>query len=262
MLVPGKYTTPLHKIGENKIVPKLSNFALEVRLANLVVKKVKNSGEKYPDTREDHFKSEREELIKKRESVVEQSYVGLNKTWYQGDIVTDYVSIIDIDAQGYNQGINVIKLPFIPRELNWNTQSSFVAIKPVGRNNPRYHYTGSEDNLEFEVDWHSFDSNRDDVIKNCRAIEALSKSDGDSNPPHRVLLKWGEGDVLFRDITFIVIGAPYTLSRFNKSQYMNNTLQKTDLLPIQAIQKVTLARITRDNLSYKDITQVYSKKYY
>lgn len=262
MIKPDRYTNPIHDIGEKKVVTRLANFALEARLASLLLKKDLISQDKYPDTRENHFKKEREDLKIKKDSEASVSYTNLNRQWYNGDIVTDYVSIVDIDANGYNKGIKVIKLPFIPRELNWNSQSNFVSIRPVGRNNPKYHYTGSEDNLEFEVDWYSLDVNRDDVIKNCRYLESLSKADGDSNPPHRVLLKWGEGDVLFRDITFIVIGAPYTLSRFNKSQYMNNTLQKTDLLPIQAIQKVTLARITRDNLSYKDITQVYSKKYY
>ena len=262
MIIPDRYTNPIHEVGENKIVPKLANFALEARLAGLLIKKEKVISDKYPNTREDHFKKEKQELSNRVNSKVEATYSNLNKDWYKGEVITDYVSIVDIDAQGYNKGIKVIKLPFIPRELNWNTQSNFVAIKPVGRNNPRYHYTGSEDNVEFEIDWHSTDSNRDDVIKNCRLIEALSKADGDNNPPHRVLLKWGEEDVLFRDITFIVLNAPYTLSKFNKAQYINNNLQKVALLPVQAIQRVTLARISRENLTYEDITKVYSKKYY
>lgn len=262
MIKPDKYTNPIHKIGENKTISKLANFALEARLAALLLKKDLTPSDKYPNTREDHFKKEKQELSGRRNNVVEPTYSSLNKAWYTGEVVNDYVSIVDIDANGYNKGIRVIKLPFIPRELNWNTQSNFVAIKPVGRNNPRYHYTGSEDNVEFEIDWHSTDSNRDDVIKNCRLIEALSKADGDNNPPHRVLIKWGEEDVLFRDITFIVLNAPYVLSKFNKAQYINNNLQKVALLPIQATQRVTLARITRENLSYEDITKVYSKKYY
>lgn len=178
-------------------------------------------------------------------------------------VVQDNVTIVDLDYKGFNEGYKKIVLPFIPRELSWDVESSFVGIKPMGRNNPKYHYTGSEDRLEFEIDWHSFDKNRDDVIKQCRNIEALSKGDAYNNPPHRVLLQWGNEDVLFKDMIFLVTSASYKLSQFNKSQLpKGGSLQTTALLPRQATQRVTLVRITGGNLSFDEIIKVNSTKYY
>lgn len=175
---------------------------------------------------------------------------------YKGNPKEDFITIIDIDALGPNKGIRYIKLPFIPKEMAWNSETSYVAIKPMGRNNPKYHYTGGEDKLEFEIDWHSFDSSREDVIRNCRAIEALSKGDGYSNPPHRVMIQWGWQNILFRDIIFIITSAPYRLTQFNKSQKDSIGVVDTAMLPIQAYQKVTLARITTKNLTSNEIQLV------
>ena len=97
-------------------------------------------------------------------------------THNRGNLIEDFVAIIDIDAGGVDQGTDIIKLPFIPKELNYNSESTFVAVKPIGANNPRYQFTGAEDKLEFEIDWYSFDEDRRDVITNCRKIESLSKS--------------------------------------------------------------------------------------
>jgi len=175
------------------------------------------------------------------------------------EIVNDAVYIVDIDYFGFNEGRNVIRLPFIPKELNYNCESSFAAIRPIGRNNPNYHFTGAEDLLEFEIDWYSFESNRKDVITKCREIEALSKNDGYDNPPHRVLLKWGEDNILFRGYTFLVLKAPYRLVQFNKAQRNSQgKIESTSMLPVQAYQTVTLARITDHNLLRTEIEYVSS----
>jgi len=166
----------------------------------------------------------------------------------------DYVAIVDLDFGGYDKGVDVIKLNFIPKELNYNCESAFAAIKPIGRNNPNYHYTGAEDKLEFEIDWHSFDMSRRDVALACRRIESLSKADAYNNPPHRVMLKWGSENILFSDHVFVVLAAPYKFTQFNKAQInQQGELESTYMLPIQAYQKVILGRITRDNLSSADI---------
>ena len=170
-------------------------------------------------------------------------------------IVDEYVAIIDLGRKmDIEKGISTIMLPFIPRELEYNTESMYVAIKPIGRNNPGYHYTGSEDKLEFEIDWHSFDDSRVDVIKNCRAIEALAKGNDYNEPPHYVSLHWGKDGLLFRDHIFVITSASYRLTQFSKG-HMNSsgTIQRTSMLPVQAYQKVTLARVSSKNLSSKDI---------
>lgn len=168
--------------------------------------------------------------------------------------VDDYVAIIDVDYNGYDKGYNIIKLPAIPRELGWTTESLFSAIRPIGRNNPFFHFTGAEDRLEFEIDWFSTSWDKTEVLKNCRMIEALSKADGYSAPPHRVLLKWGQNDVLFSNMYFQVLSASYKFTRFNKA-YLNELgiLERADMLPVQAYQTVVLGRITDHNLSKKEI---------
>lgn len=174
-------------------------------------------------------------------------------------VVEDYVSIIDVDVNGKDQGIEEIRLPFIPREVEVTPDSVFASIRPIGRNNAKYHYTGSEDRISFEIDWHSFNFNRDDVITNCRKIEALSKADAYSRSPHRVMVKWGKGDTLFDGQYFLVLSASYRLSHFNKSYTdTGGNIKDTHLLPIQAHQKVVLGRITTTNLTHNQITYVKS----
>ena len=175
----------------------------------------------------------------------------------QNKIVKDYVAIIDKDYNGIDEGYRTIILPFIPRELDYRCESTFVAIGPIGRNNPFYHFTGSEDRLEFEIDWCSFDEGRKDVITNCRRIEALSKADGYRSSPHKVMLKWSRDEILFQDHLFIVLDASYRLVQFNKSQLnKSGNLDYTSMLPVQAYQKIVLGRITEKNLTKLEIEKV------
>ena len=171
----------------------------------------------------------------------------------------DYVAIIDLDAKGENNQYEVIRLPFIPKELEWNSESAFAAIKPIGRNNPNYHFTGSEDKLEFEIDWYAFDWGRREVIENCRKIEALSKADGYTFRPHKVKLLWGRDSILFDKMEFVVLSAPYKLTQFNKGNIdASGQAVSTQMLPIQAYQQITLGRITSNNLSKIEIEYVAS----
>ena len=243
---------------------KVIQWSLEARRAIVLFRRIKSGdliGHDGPDTRpQPQFDAARNKIKSKQESVISEPDTRNHsfKTTLGVSQVEDYVSIIDIDVNGYNKGHRVIKLPFIPTELNYNVDSNFSAIKPIGRNNPKYHYTGSEDKLEFEIDWFSNDESREDVITNCRILEALSKGDGYNKPPHRVLLQWGTNDILFKDHIFIVTNASYRLLNFNKAQINQKTgeVERTNMLPIQAYQRVSLARVTSTNLLKKEIEYV------
>jgi len=250
-------------------VIKLVQWSLDARRAIILGKRLASGnlfGHDGPDTRrQPQFEKVQEEIAIKQESRTDYStdIRGHSfKTTEGASKVNDYVSIIDIDFGGYNKGHRQIKLPFIPTELSYNPDSVFAAIKPIGRNNAKYHYTGSEDKLEFEIDWHSFTQSRDDVISKCRMIEALSKGDGYNNPPHRVILQWGTNDILFKDYIFLVISASYWFLHFNKAQVnqQSGIIERTNMLPIQAYQKVILARVTRTNLLSNEIEYVASNK--
>lgn len=170
----------------------------------------------------------------------------------------DYISIVDIDYQpdkhNSKRYYSYIQLPFVPRELDYRMGSNFVGIASFGRNNPFYQFTGSEDTLTFEIDWFSKDNNREDVIFNCRWLEALTKGDSYDEVPHRVKIVWGKDNRLFDDSIWLLVDAPYRLSNFVRAYYDNDkNLISAGMLPQQAYQTVTFKRLTKLNRSSKEI---------
>lgn len=141
--------------------------------------------------------------------------------------------------------LEVLQFQFVPREISYNPTSEFVAIQTFARNNPRYHYTGSEDTVEFEIDWHCEEENREDVIKKCRWLEARSKNNGYKEDPPDMLFKWG--NLFTTEDTWIIVAAPYKLSNFDKPYGM---------LPKQAYQNITLKRVTKTNTTYNQIQRI------
>lgn len=138
-----------------------------------------------------------------------------------------------------------IKIQFVPQTLDYLPDSNFVAIASMGRNNPFYHFAGSEDTLKLDLDWHSYDVNREDVIANCKKLEALSKNDGYNAAPHKVKLIWNS--ILFSDAVWQVVAAPYKLSMFHAG---------VNMLPGQAYQFVTLKKVTDHNLTSEEIRKI------
>jgi hypothetical protein len=183
---------------------------------------------------------------------IRQSRVNSNNT-------ADYISIIDIDYVPADHDdkryYSYLQLPFVPRELDYNPESNFVGIASFGRNNPFYQFTGSEDTLSFEIDWHSKENEREDVIFNCRWLEALTKGDAYDEMPHRVVLSWGRDNKLFADSVWLVVAAPYRLSEFVRSfrDPSDNTIVNVGMLPQQAYQQITLKRLTKLNRSTREI---------
>lgn len=187
------------------------------------------------------------------------------------DVIKDYISIVDIDYDPSrhkdSRYYSYLQLPFVPQTLDYAPQSKFVGIASFGNNNPIYHYTGSEDTLTFVIDWFSERNDREDVIFNCRWVEALTKSDAYDEPPHRVKIVWGglnsivtsgfnfNPETLFGDSVWVLVDAPYKLSQFNRG-YMDPQSKQfvsTNMLPQQAVQTVTFKRLTTYNRSSRDI---------
>lgn len=176
----------------------------------------------------------------------------------------DYVSIIDLDFTEDNygsKGYQYLNLPFTPSALNYQISSNFVPIATMGRNNPHYHFTGSEDTVSFTIDWHAYQNHREDVLFFCKWMESLCKNDGYGNPPHRIKLAWGQDSIMFQDDIWIVVDASYEMSQFVDS-YNNtgdrNNFTRVGLLPQQAYQKVVLKRLTQYNRTIEDIMGNYN----
>lgn len=184
-----------------------------------------------------------------------------------GKIQQDFIAIVDIDSEPFKY----IKLPFVPRELQYNPQSNFVGIASFGRNNPYYQFMGSEDIVTFEIDWYSNEKHREDVLYNCRWLEALTKGDGYGSRPHRCMIIWGAGmntagsgqayndgagDKMFGEKSkWLLTAAPYKLSEFNRGYIDKESGEfvNTHMLPQQAIQQVTFKRLAETNRTHLDI---------
>lgn len=145
-----------------------------------------------------------------------------------------------------------IEIQNVPEKFDVNPKSNLVAISTPGRNNPFYNYTGSEDELNFELSYYANEESRGDVIEKCKWLEAMSKNDGFKARLKRVMIIWkghkdspDNGGDLFQFSEWLVKSAPYNLSSFHP-QY--------GMLPTLAKQTVTLVKVTDYNLTTEKIS--------
>lgn len=152
------------------------------------------------------------------------------------DIVGKHnIIVLDLDSG------ERIHLQGLPMELNVNPESSFAVVKPFGRNNPHYHFTGSEDTLSMSISWYAEREDLSDVMEKCKWLESLTKADGYFGRPHLVALIWGD---LYKSHTWIVSSAPYKLTHFNGEQGYR---------PLFATQELVLKRVTEQNLTLREV---------
>lgn len=132
----------------------------------------------------------------------------------------------------------------LPMEIEVGGESNWATLASMNRNNPFYHFTNSEDIIKFTLSWFASVEEQDDVLKKCKWLRALSKTDGNNKRPHHVQLSFGN---LFKAGEFIVTEANYSLKLFNR---------ELGMLPRLATQEVTLKRITEANLNYSDLLKL------
>jgi hypothetical protein len=154
---------------------------------------------------------------------------------------------------------NKIEIQTVPENLSYSFENKLNPIFSPGRNNPFYHYTGSEDTLEFEVSWYSIEESREDVITKCKWLEGMSKNDAYKGRPRTVLLDWHssfkaqpnsnvlENKQLFQEAVWLIKAAPYQLSLFHQSKNM---------LPCLAKQQITLVRVANINRQRSTISDL------
>lgn len=140
-----------------------------------------------------------------------------------------------------NNRIEALQIQTVPLEMNLEPTANWATIPSIGRNNPFQHYTGGEDEIKFTLDWYSVRQDCEDVIEKCRWVESLSRADAYEKEPPRILLIFGR---MFRFDTWIIKGAPYRLSLFNKEKGM---------FPRQAYQELTMSKVTSKNTSRQEI---------
>lgn len=134
----------------------------------------------------------------------------------------------------------------VPLELSYDPDSRWLAVASPGRNNPIYHYLGSEDTLSFTLSWYSDDSTKQDVITKIKWLESLSKNNGYTEKPHMLQCVWGD---LFRDAKWIMFKAgPARLSLFDRTAGM---------MPKLASQDIVLKRVVEQNRTRTNILDIY-----
>lgn len=159
----------------------------------------------------------------------------------------------------------VLTLQNRPTQLSISTESTWAAIKSMGRNNPFRMYTSGDESLSFEISWYSNDpSHRDDVLKKCRLLERWTKADGYDSAPPILSIVWGNAD-MFSNRMYILESAPYELSNFQAAAFKDiesrqkyrrgeaASLIDLHLWPSCATQTLTFRRVTSENLKGDDI---------
>ena len=168
------------------------------------------------------------------------------------------ITLVDYDWKAKNKdgtdslNTRYIILPTVPASMDFNPDPNWAIIASVGRNTPFFHYMGSEDTLSFTIDWYARNNQRDDVVFNCRWLEAKSKADAYREDPHRIMIKWGTEDELFKDSLWIVYKASYKLSNFHKG---------VSMIPQQAYQDIVLKRVVDFNLSTNQVYGAFSRNF-
>lgn len=141
--------------------------------------------------------------------------------------------------------------------VEMNPEASWAVVKSMGRNNPFYMFTGSEDTISFEISWRTLQDNREDVLNKCRLLESWTKADGYDAAPPVLGISWGSSNIFAGD-HFILKSAPYKPNSFQNSYRKgprNGTNEIIDLglLPNAATQTLTFCRVTSGNRTREDI---------
>lgn len=149
-----------------------------------------------------------------------------------------------------------------PNKLEFRGETTWATIKSMGRNTPMYHYTGSEDVIQFNISWYCDDpDHRDEVINKCRFLEAWSKSNGYEAAPPVLMIEWGNSGI-FDGHFYILTSATYSLDNFNNYYQDGNRMAKDGrLLPSTATQELIFKRVSSTNLSWNDILPVSKMQY-
>lgn len=151
-----------------------------------------------------------------------------------------------------------IEIQCKPYEIEVSPDSNWASVKSMGRNNPFMFYTGGEDTISFDISWYSTKTTRDDVIAKCRLLESWTRADGYKSSPPTVLISWGSSDI-FKDDTFVLTSAKYTLSNFQNSTRKDISRKKNadhidlGLYPNCATQHLVFKKVTQGNNTHQDI---------
>lgn len=134
-----------------------------------------------------------------------------------------------------------LEIQYVPKELTIERVADYGDIRIVGRNNPFHHYVNGHENLDIDLDFHSIEKAREDVVKKCNWLKSISMNDGYDNPPEVIRLTFGR---LFREEIWVIRSV-----RINYAQFE----ERTGFLPVQAYVKLGLSLSPKQNTKRSDV---------
>lgn len=134
-----------------------------------------------------------------------------------------------------------MEIQFVPENLVLERSPDVSAVKIIGRNVPKYQYTGGETTLSMRLDFYAEEQNRVTVARRCRWLEALTHNDAGTAPAKRVTLMFGQ---LYKDDLWVVKSVRTEYSNFSRPH---------GFLPQQAYVDIVLAHAPNSNTSWSTV---------
>lgn len=138
-----------------------------------------------------------------------------------------------------SQPFERLEIQFMP-QVSGSRVANYSKVQVVGRNNPKYHFTGGEDSLRLKMEFMAFSELGDEVWKKIQWLKSLTANDSFVGPAREVSLIFGR---IYRNQRWIITRVDDEPRRFAHDKGMN---------PIEATVTINLARVTDRNLSVQD----------
>lgn len=133
-----------------------------------------------------------------------------------------------------------LAIQFMPN-VRGSRVGNYSKVQIVGRNNPKYHFTGGEDSLRLDMEFMAFSELGDEVWKKIQWLKSLTANDAFNGPTHEVSLIFGR---MYRNQRWIITRVDDQPRRFD---------HKKGMFPIEATVSINLSRVTERNLTIQDI---------
>lgn len=244
----GILTSPLNKLWRVKILLNRATSGMPQNAGDTPIKPKIS-----PPANERWQEATKEEAFLKAKQRHEQDDTPLATSPKKS--VNNQIIILNINTQPYTK----VEIQGKPFEVDVSPDSNWATVKSMGRNNPFMMYTGGEDTISFDISWFSVQSDRKDVINKCRLLESWTRADGYKASPPLLNISWGSAN-LFKDQTFVLVSAKYTLTNFQNAHRKDydrrgsgEELVDLGLLPNCAIQKLVFKKVTVDNTTHEQI---------
>lgn len=169
-----------------------------------------------------------------------------------------------------------IALQIRPSEIEAKPETSWAAIKSMGRNTPMYHYLGAEDSIQINTSWYMPKMPGEPgfnpywVINQCRRLKSWAMANGYTAGPPVIRIEWGRADI-FRDELWILTSATYHLGNFSDRVVVKENIYQDDgefikclpekqvklidagLVPFAATQELIFKRVSSHSLLSAEI---------